>query len=219
MAVATVAAPLGRHRCQPACKGRHRGRQLLGQHYCPNRPCQILPGHTRLVHAGIGRTFRFVAAVPSYQARRGPRADAWRNAVAPLAFCQRMRPVNRLTVAARWTCRLWCLDGVPKNKTIGQFLTKAVPLQTAAAVGFASRKLAAGPQRTSQNESAPEHPGRCRLRLKSCGVRPRLWCRPPAAWHCPRIGRCRSGSGAAFSPRGFPARDRRAAIRSRRSRF
>jgi hypothetical protein len=75
----------------------------------------------------MGRTFRFVAAVPSYQARRGPRADAWRNAVAPLALCQRISPVNRLTTAARWTRRLWCLAGVPKNQTIGQFLTETDP--------------------------------------------------------------------------------------------
>src|SRR5262249_50256900 len=42
--------------------GRHRGHLLLGQHCCPNRPCQILPRHTRLVHAGTGKSIPFVAA-------------------------------------------------------------------------------------------------------------------------------------------------------------
>ena len=98
--VAAVAAPVGRHRCQPRLQRPAPWPPLLGQQCCPNRPCQILPRHTRLVHAGIGRTFRFVAAAPSHQARRGPRAAAWRNAVAPVALRQIARRVNRLTVAA-----------------------------------------------------------------------------------------------------------------------
>jgi hypothetical protein len=92
--------PLGATDISPAFKGRHRGRHLLGQYYCPNAPCQILHRHTRLVHAGIGWTFRFVAAAPSYQARRGPRAGRGRNAVAPFAVGQISWPVNRLTVVA-----------------------------------------------------------------------------------------------------------------------
>ena len=66
----------------------------------------------------------------------------------------------------------------------------------------------------SRYKKRPGNPGRFRY-CSSGGIRPRLWSRPPAAWHCPRFGRCRSGSGAASWPREFRARDRRAAIRSR----
>ena len=61
---------------------------LLGQQCCPNRPCQILHRHTRLVHAGMAGTFRFVAAAPRQQARRGPRAPRSRNAVARAAIAE-----------------------------------------------------------------------------------------------------------------------------------
>ncbi len=77
---------------------------LLGQQCCPNRPCQILPRHTRLVYAGFTRTFRFVAAALPDQARRGPRAAAWRNAVAPHMLGQIARRVNRLTVVRGKSC-------------------------------------------------------------------------------------------------------------------
>src|SRR5215471_1924121 len=57
----------------------------LGQHCCPNGPCQILPRHTRLVHASLRKTLPFVAAGHRTQARRGPRARHARNGVARLA--------------------------------------------------------------------------------------------------------------------------------------
>src|SRR5579864_546859 len=60
----------------------------IGQQCCPIGPCQILPPHTRLVHAGFGRTLRFIAAGPPSQARTGPRAASWRNAVALPASVQ-----------------------------------------------------------------------------------------------------------------------------------
>ena len=146
-AVAAVAAPVGRHRCQPRVQRPAPGHQLLGQHCCPNRPCQILPRHTRLVHAGFGRTFRFVAAAPSYQARRGPRAGRGRNAVAPFAPCRIARRVNRLTVVAgksRRNAGVW--RRLPKNSTTDRVSDEAGGLD----------RHSAGGRAEPPNESAPE---------------------------------------------------------------
>jgi hypothetical protein len=136
----------------------------LGQHCCPNGPCQILPRRTRLVHDGIAKSFPFVAATHLDQARTGPRSRQPRNAVAPT------RRFPGLFRAVRQGCH--------KMK-------------------------------------APRNPGAqpCKCLVLRFGVKPQPWSRPPGPWRC----RCRSESGAAFSPREFRARGRHAGAHSQGS--
>src|SRR5262245_46512716 len=68
---------------------------LLGQHYCPNRPCQILPRRTRLVHAGIAKIFPFVAPWLLNQARTRPPLANRRNGVAPPAVGEWTSPTDK----------------------------------------------------------------------------------------------------------------------------
>ena len=63
--------PLGATDVDPASKGRPRGRQPLGQHYCPKGQCQILPRYTRLVHAGIRGTAGFCGGAFSPRSSSG----------------------------------------------------------------------------------------------------------------------------------------------------
>src|SRR5262245_41863559 len=65
---------------------------LLGQHCCPNRPCQILPRRTRLVHVGIAKILPFVASWLLDQARTGPPWADRSNGVAPPAVGKRKCP-------------------------------------------------------------------------------------------------------------------------------
>src|SRR6476620_12080997 len=75
----------GRHRCLPCdLRAATRARQPLGQYYCPNGPCQILPCRTRLVHAGLSEIFRFIAAVTAGRQERLPTPILPRNPIAPM---------------------------------------------------------------------------------------------------------------------------------------
>src|SRR5262249_3273868 len=66
----------------PASKAAIEGHPALGQHCCPNAPCQILPRRTRLVHARTRESFPFVATTLVSQARTGPRSRPPRNGIA-----------------------------------------------------------------------------------------------------------------------------------------
>src|SRR6476646_9816698 len=77
----------GRHRCLPCdLRAATRARQPLGQYYCPNGPCQILPCRTRLVHAELSEIFRFIAAVTAGQQERLSTPILPRNPIAPWAL-------------------------------------------------------------------------------------------------------------------------------------
>ena len=89
----------GRHRCLPRdLRAATRARQPLGQHYCPNGPCQILPCRTRLVHAGLSEILRFIAAVVEEQQDKPRRAPF--HAMLLRFGTLDEAPVNRLTSAS-----------------------------------------------------------------------------------------------------------------------